>query len=261
MLYFLRYGVSKAPHTSVTFRRILLVCIKTVFSSSVIFVSIPMVFNLFSSSLAGVPRAPTTNGTTITFIFHTFFSSLARSKYLSIFSTSLSSPLVSYGIAKSIIWHSWCFLSIKIMSGLLAVIKRSVCTVNSQSVLHESCSMTASDWCSYHFDLTWIPISQWICLPTQSCLLLYSLWASLGHSLTMWLIVSSALLHILHFACSCYLSIFPLITLVRMACSWAANIKLSVSRFRVPFLNHCHLSWFPTSLVCYTNWPCNIFSS
>ena len=151
----------------------------------------------------------------------------------------------------------------KIMSGLLVVIKWSVCTVKCQSILHESFSMTASGWCSYHFDLRWVPfalqMSQWIRLPTQSCLLLYSLWASLGHSLTMWLIVSSALLHILHFACSCYLSIFPLITLVRMACSWAANIKLSVSRFRVPFRNHCHLSWFPTSLVCRTNWPCNIF--
>ena len=58
-----------------------------------------------------------------------------------------------------------------------------------------------------------------------------------------------------------WLSIFPLITLVRMACSSAANIKLSVSRFCVPFRNHCHLSWFPTFLVCHTNWPCNIFSS
>ena len=96
MLYVLRYVINKAPHTSITFRRILLVCIKTVFCNSVTFVSIPpMVFNLFSSSLAGVPRAPTTNRTTITFIFHTFFSSLARSKYFSIFSTSLSSTLVS----------------------------------------------------------------------------------------------------------------------------------------------------------------------
>ena len=35
------------------------------FCNSVIFVSIPMVFNLFFNSLAGVPRAPTTNGTII----------------------------------------------------------------------------------------------------------------------------------------------------------------------------------------------------
>ena len=113
MLYFLRYGVNKLHHTSITFWRILLVCIKTIFCNSVIFVSMPVVFNLFFSFSAGVLRTPTTNGTTITFIFHTFFSSLARSKYFSIFSTSLSSTLVSQGIAKSIIWHAWCFLSIK----------------------------------------------------------------------------------------------------------------------------------------------------
>ena len=45
---FLRYGVNKTPHTSGTFRRILLVCIKTVVCNSIIFVSIPVVFSLFS---------------------------------------------------------------------------------------------------------------------------------------------------------------------------------------------------------------------
>ena len=67
----------------------------------------------------------------------------------------------------------------------------------------------------------------------------------------MWLIVSSALLQ--HFVCSCDLSIFSFIILVRMACSWAAHIKLSVSRFGVPFRNHCHLSLFLTLLVCCVN--------
>ena len=88
MLYFLRYGFNKTPHTS-TFQRILVVCIKTNLCNSVIF----QFFNLFSRALACVPRAPTTNRTTVTFVFHTFFSSLARSKYLSIFSTYLSSHL------------------------------------------------------------------------------------------------------------------------------------------------------------------------
>ena len=123
--------------------------------------------------------------------------------------------------------------------------------------------MTASGWCSCHFDLTWIPfppqISQWIRLPIPSSLLFHFLRPSLGHSFTMWLIFSSALLHILHFVCSCHLSILPLITLVRMAWSWAANIKLPVSQFRVQFPNHCHLSQFPTSLIYRTNWLCNIF--
>ena len=127
--------------------------------NSVIFVSIPMVFNLFSRAVADVPRAPVTNGTTVTFTFHTFFSSLDRSKYLSNFPTSSSSTLVSYCIVKSITWHSWCSLSMKIMSGLLAVVKWFVCTVKSQRILHESFSVTASGLCSYHFSLTCIPFA------------------------------------------------------------------------------------------------------
>ena len=41
-------------------------------------------------------------------------------------------------------------------------------------------------------------------------------------SIAIWLIVSSVLLLISYFVCSCDLTIFPLIRLVRMACSWAA---------------------------------------
>ena len=118
-------------------------CFKTVFCNSVIFFSIPMLFNLFSRASAAVSRAPVTNRTTVTYIIHALFSSLARSKYFSVFSTSLSSTLVSCGIAKSIVWHS-VFLSMKIISGLLAVIKWSVCTVKYQKILIESSSMIAS---------------------------------------------------------------------------------------------------------------------
>ena len=128
---FLRCGIKKTPHTSRTFWRILLVCIETVFCSSVIFVSVPMIFNLLSRALADAPRTPTTNGTTVSFIFHTFFSSLASYKYFLIFSTSLSSTLVSYGIAKSIILHSCCSVSMTIMLSLLVVMKWSFCKSHS----------------------------------------------------------------------------------------------------------------------------------
>ena len=47
-------------------------------------------------------------------------------------------------MAKSIIWHSWSYLSITIMSGLLAVTKWSAYTVKSQRILQESFSMTTS---------------------------------------------------------------------------------------------------------------------
>ena len=57
--------------------------------------SISMDSNLFSRAL-GVSRAPVTTRTTFTFIFHTFFSSLDRSRYLSIFLTSLSCSTLSF---------------------------------------------------------------------------------------------------------------------------------------------------------------------
>ena len=41
-------------------------------------------------------------------------------------------------------------------------------------------------------------ISQWVTLPTQSCLVLYSFYANLLHSLIMWLIASSLSPHSLH---------------------------------------------------------------
>ena len=81
---------------------------------------------------------------TVFFIFLTFFSSLARSKYFSIFSTSLSSTIMLYGIAELIIRHSYCYLSMAIMLEVLAVIKWSVCTVKPERILQESFSMTVS---------------------------------------------------------------------------------------------------------------------
>ena len=40
----------------------------------------------FNNSLVTVPKAPITIGTIVTFMFHSFFNSLARSRYLSFFS-------------------------------------------------------------------------------------------------------------------------------------------------------------------------------
>ena len=50
-----------------------------------------------------VPSAPITIGITVTFMFDSFFSSLARSRYLSLFSLSFSFTLWSAGMAKSTI--------------------------------------------------------------------------------------------------------------------------------------------------------------
>ena len=48
-----------------------------------------------------IPSALITNGITITFIFHSFFNSLARSKYLSVFSLPFSFTLSSTGTIMS----------------------------------------------------------------------------------------------------------------------------------------------------------------
>ena len=57
----------------------------------------------FYNPLVIVPEAPITIGTIATFIFHSFFNSLARSRYLSFFSHSFSFILWSPGTAKSTI--------------------------------------------------------------------------------------------------------------------------------------------------------------
>ena len=57
----------------------------------------------FSNPLVTVPNAPITIGIIVTCMFHSFFNSLARSKYLSFFSHSFSFILWSTGTAKSTI--------------------------------------------------------------------------------------------------------------------------------------------------------------
>ena len=51
----------------------------------------------FNNPLVTVPNAPITIGTIVTFMFHSFFNSLARSRYLSFFSLSFRFILWSAG--------------------------------------------------------------------------------------------------------------------------------------------------------------------
>ena len=57
----------------------------------------------FNNPLVIVPNAPITIGTIVTFMFHSFFNSPARSRYLSFFSLSFRFILWSGGTAKSTI--------------------------------------------------------------------------------------------------------------------------------------------------------------
>ena len=64
-----------------------------------------------TNPLVIVPGAPITIGITVTFIFHSFFSSLARCWYLSLFSFSFSFTQWSAGLAMYTIWQVlFCFV-------------------------------------------------------------------------------------------------------------------------------------------------------
>ena len=89
----------------------------------------------FSNPLVTVPNAPITIGIIVTCMFHCFFHSLARSRYLSFFAHSFSFILWSAATAKSTILQVLFFLLIIIRSGLLAEISWSVCMSKSHRCL------------------------------------------------------------------------------------------------------------------------------
>ena len=63
----------------------------------------------FNNPLVTVSKAPITIGTIVNLVFHSFFISLARSRYLSFFSHSVNFILWSAGIAKSTILQIFFF--------------------------------------------------------------------------------------------------------------------------------------------------------
>ena len=73
--------------------------------------------------LVTVPKAPVTIGITVTFMFHSFFCSLARSKYLSFFLLSLNFTLWSARTAKSairqVLFSRWLLQSLVIRARLI----------------------------------------------------------------------------------------------------------------------------------------------
>ena len=75
----------------------------------------------FNNPLVIVPNAPITIGTIVTFVFHSFLNSLARSRYLSFFSLSFRFILWSAGTANSTILQILFFLLIIMRSLLLSL--------------------------------------------------------------------------------------------------------------------------------------------
>ena len=162
----------------------------------------------FTSFLRIVPTALITIGITVTFMFHSFFNSQARSKYLTFFQF--------YSLVKqNPHFHQFFFVLIITRSGRLVEIRWSVCISKPQRSLCVSFSRTDSRLCVYHLfvwsNLNFWQNSEWITFPTQLCLVLYSLCANLLHSLIMWLIVSSLSTYNQHLLFCCILSILALI--------------------------------------------------
>ena len=191
-----------------------------------------------SNPLFTVPSPPITIGIIVTCMFHNFFNSLAKSRYLSFFSHSFSFILWSAGTAKSTILQILFFLLLIIIkSGILAEIRWSVCMSKSHRSLCVLFSRTGAELSIYHLfvwsNLNFLHISQWITLPTQSCLVSYSFCANFLHSLILWLMVLSLSQHSLHLLFCWVLSILALIWLVLTALSCAAirrdSVSLSVS--------------------------------
>ena len=145
----------------------------------------------FNNPLVIVPKVPITMGTIVTFMLHSFFNSLARSRYLSFFSLSFRFILWSAGTAKSTILQILFFFVDYYKAGICW----SVCMLKSHRSLCLSFSRTGAGLCIYHLfgwsNWNFLHISQWITLPNQSCLDLYSVCGNLLHSLIMWLIVLS----------------------------------------------------------------------
>ena len=76
----------------------------------------------FCNPLVTVPKAPITIGIIVTCMFHSFFNSLARSRYLSFFSHSFSFILWSARTAKltilQVLFFCWLLLSLLFWLGL-----------------------------------------------------------------------------------------------------------------------------------------------
>ena len=128
-------------------------------------------------------------------------SSLARSRYISLFSFSAGRQSLQFG-------RFFLFLLPITRSGRLAEIRLSVCVSKTPQSLCVSFSWTNSGLCIYHLfvwsDLNFLHNFQWITFSTQSYIVLYSFCANLLHLL---MIVSSLSPYNLHLLFCCVLSI------------------------------------------------------
>ena len=131
--------------------------------------------NLFSNFLGTVPRLLTTIGITVNFIFHNFFSYLAKSRSLSSFSLFSIFTLWSAIMAKFTWWKVIFFLLIKFQSGLLVdfFVPQSPREFYAIHFLGHNSGLYVRSIFTLLQNFLWLTSS------TQSYLLLYSFYASL----------------------------------------------------------------------------------
>ena len=143
----MRVSDSKSPHVSRTFLSIL-----ADFSNVVVWMVLILSLILNSSSLLSkplgiIPSAPTIIGITVTLIFHSFFTSLVRSKYFSVFSISFILTAVVWNVKIYKLVNSLFLLLIKNRSILLADIRWSIRISKSQRILF--ITFSRMDVCAY----------------------------------------------------------------------------------------------------------------
>ena len=102
-----------------------------------------------TNPLVTVPSASVTIGITFTFMFHCFFSSLARTRYLSLF---IFFSFTQWPEQQSPLFGRFSFFMLTFISSCrLVEIWWSVCISKSQRSLFILFSRTDSELCIYHF--------------------------------------------------------------------------------------------------------------
>ena len=240
MVFHWRLSESKSPEVSSTHLNILADLINAVIWMASTHPPISKSSNPFINPFVTVPRAPITIGIKACFMFHSFFFSI-----LCIYPSFqfLSILLCGQPRQQSPQFCKFSFLLIIIRSGRLAEIRWS------QSSLCVSFSRTDVEICIYHLfvwsNLNFWHNSQWITLPTQSCLVSCSFCANLLLSLIMWLLLSSLSLHNLHLLFCCVYSCSDMIGFYGVVlCFYQERfrffLKVSLSRHIHVFL--CEMS-------------------
>ena len=127
MVFYWSLSDSKSPQVSRTLLSILAYLYNAVVLMASTCPFISKSSRPFINPLVTIPSAPLIIGITVTFMFHSFFTSLERSRYLNLFSLSFSFTLGSAGMTKSTIRQFLSFFFTISWSGRLTEMRWSVC--------------------------------------------------------------------------------------------------------------------------------------